>query len=238
MDKKIALDFVCDRNWDDMGELDQSTRFCSQCSKNIVDYSKAKQPVAKSECGRFSLSQLDSLRRQFTFRNLSSVAMSMLSVLGATVVTNELHGQESAEQVWQSQQQLGKVKLAGIIKDKETNQLMPQTKVAVLQGESVISRAVTDEEGKFSLEIETHASKLEDLKIVFSQVGYQNDTIQSFVLPHELINREVVVSIDAMLELEPIEIVGKKQKSDQYTITGLVRRSPQKPLVVNGEDKD
>ncbi|MBI1268119.1 MAG: hypothetical protein GC193_11895 [Cryomorphaceae bacterium] len=235
MEKKIDLDFACDQKWDEMTHLDKSTRFCLHCSKKVVDYAGTNLSEIKSECGRFSLNQVNTLRRQFTYRNLNPVAMSVLAVLGLTVVSNEMHGQVSAQQTWQTQQQIGKIQLTGMVKDKETNQLLPFTKVEVVLGDSLISKAITDEEGKFSVEIAEHKSKLEDLKIVFSRVGYQNDSIQSVILPHELLDKEVVVDIEAMLELEPIEIVGKKPQHEKYMTSGLIKISPEKRVLSEDE---
>ncbi len=220
MDKKLKIKYACDQQWCLMAKLDNSTRHCSLCDKNIVDFStKQDFDSNKIHCGHFSLGQVNSVQRQLTIKNVGALTLSLLSLLGVTVVPQQIHGQTPVTKTVLTQQKENRIKLSGLVKDKETNEPLPLVYVIANTSDSVLTTTQTDFDGKFTLIIDTSFIKLDQIQMVFSYVGYSQDSIRTVNIPKDLLDKEITISLEALINLPEIEII-------EYRLTGLIDIEP------------
>ena len=106
---KLQIPELCSQKWEHMSFMNETTRFCSECSRNIVDFSKKSDSEIINRiwqnpdkiCGKFSPQQLDKNLNdnQFSFPGLKSL------LLAGTLATfsNEFHSQVSETKIEQQQ---------------------------------------------------------------------------------------------------------------------------------------
>jgi len=220
MNKKVKIKYACDQQWCLMTNLNNSTRHCSLCDKNIVDFS-AKQDFDSNKiyCGHFSLGQVSNIQRQLTIKNVSVLTISLLSLLGVSVVSQPLLGQNPVEKAVLTQQKENSVKLNGLVKDKETNEPIPFASVIAKTSDTILTKTQTDFDGKFSLTIDTSLIKLDQIQVLFSCVGYKEDRVRTVNIPIELLDKEVTISLEALIILPVNDTI-------KYRLIGLIDIEP------------
>lgn len=203
-----------------MKVIDNNSRLCSHCDREIRDFSSQDKSVAETiYCGHFSLKQIHKVERQFFQNSFSVLTLSVLSLLGVTAIPEQAIGQTTIEQTKSDNNLQGKVKISGLVKDKVNNEPIPSVSVIVKYGDNFINGVITDFNGNFSLTIDTTRLKLDQLQIVFSSIGYKQDTLRTVNLTKDLLNKEVTISLEAILNLPEIEIIN-------YRLTGLIEIEP------------
>lgn len=216
MKKKVEIKYACDENWDSMSKLDDLTRFCSVCNKNIKDYSRqVNLESEKIHCGRFSLSQISSIHREFSMKILNPLTLTLLSVIGATINPQEVLGQDNPVIKEVTNQKTGKIKLSGLVRDKRNNDPLPFAYVTAKISDKIIEHTQTNLDGQFEMTIDTTIYKLDKIEVIFSYPGYKNDTLKSMTITKDLLCKDVTISLDAALNFD-IEV------SDFMSTTGLI----------------
>ena len=199
-----------------MKKLDDLTRHCSHCDKNIFDFTaQPKFDTNKIYCGHFSLPQVNSIQRHLTINSMGALTFSLLSLLGATMIPQQSNGQNQPRDSVANIHRAGKVKLSGLVKDKKANEGIPFAGVTAKTADSILACTVTDLDGRFILLIDASTIALDQIQVVFSSVGYQKDTLRSVSIPKDLLGKETTISLDAALDLNPANSV-------QFIMTGLI----------------
>ena len=209
---KISIPEPCHENWLEMSPTEKG-KFCSNCQKNVVDFTKASDreillEYNKNEnlCGRFRTSQLD---RNLIFpKEKKSIwmiaAASVIAFLGLGNQTAKAQGKPRIEQTDNKQisdsttvTTSDKNNYSGIVLDEKNNPL-PDASV-IINGTKTGTQ--TDVNGKFLIE----AKKGDVLKILF--IGYKNAEIK---LKKDL-NLSVKMKIDEV-ELQGFVITRKSEE--------------------------
>lgn len=98
--ENIKLHFICDQKWETFGTCGEN-KFCSKCSKKIVDFSNKTKSDFEKEllksngeiCGKFAIHQT-----AYKKSNLLSKAFSgLLLTLGINLFTNEIKAQTAPD---------------------------------------------------------------------------------------------------------------------------------------------
>jgi hypothetical protein len=200
--------------------IDHKSRLCNNCHKKITDFTKQEfSTPQKNVCGYFSLHQVHKIHRKLFHHQFSTLSLSLLSLLSIAISPQNLIAQNTIEKSESKNNFAGNIKIAGIIKDRLNNEPIPSVSVVAKHQENFVAGVVTDLHGKFSLTIDTSKNKLDQLQIIFSSVGYKQDTFQKINLSKELLNKEVTISLDAILHLPVIESI-------HYRTTGLIEIEP------------
>jgi hypothetical protein len=106
---KLQIPEPCSQKWEQMAFIDDTKRFCSECSKNIVDFSKKSdkeivQHLLKNPdkiCGKLSPHQLN---RKFRDYDVHFPGLKALLLAGTlTVFSNQFHSQVSETKIEQQQ---------------------------------------------------------------------------------------------------------------------------------------
>lgn len=102
MDKieNIKLNFVCDQKWESF-KKDGDNRFCSQCSKTIIDFTDKSKTELEAElrksngevCGRFATHQTVYKSTTWFSKTLSSILLT----LGINAINNSVHAQSDID---------------------------------------------------------------------------------------------------------------------------------------------
>ncbi len=109
---KLQIPEPCSQKWEQMAFIDDTKRFCSECSKNIVDFSKKSdkeivQHLLKNPdkiCGKLSPHQLN---RKFRDYDVHFPGLKALLLAGTlTTFSNEFHAQASENQTEKPQTNL------------------------------------------------------------------------------------------------------------------------------------
>jgi hypothetical protein len=215
-DSKLNIKYACDQKWCSMKLLNDTTRYCSHCDKDISDFSlKDNFDTREIYCGHFSLSQVNSIQRHFTIRNVSALTFSLLSLLGAMAVPQQSNGQSQTKHSLASNPKGGKIKLSGLVKEKNTNEGIPFAVITAKTTDSIVAQTVTDIDGKFVLAIDTSLITLDKIQIEFECVGYNQDTLRIAEIPKDLLKKEITISLEAGLPLN-------LNDSLQYYLTGRI----------------
>ncbi|MEZ0130662.1 carboxypeptidase-like regulatory domain-containing protein [Flavobacterium sp. LBUM151] len=209
---KISIPEPCHENWLEMSPTEKG-KFCSNCQKNVVDFTKASDreillEYNKNEnlCGRFRTSQLD--RNLISPKEKKSIwmiaAASVIAFLGLGNQTAKAQGKPRIEQTDKKQisdsttvTTSDKSNYSGIVLDEKNNPL-PGASV-IINGTKTGTQ--TDVDGKFLIE----AKKGDVLKILF--IGYKNAEIK---LKKDL-NLSVKMKIDEV-ELQGFVITRKSEE--------------------------
>ncbi len=203
MKKKVEIKYACDENWDSMSKLDDLTRYCSVCNKNITDYSRQENLESeKIHCGRFSLSQISSIHREFPMKIMTPLTLSLLSVIGATINPQEVLGQDTPMIKEVMNQKTGKIRLFGLVRDKRNNEPLPFVFVTAKISDKIIEQTQTNIDGQFEMTIDTTINKLNKVEVKFSYPGYKNDTLKAMTITKDLLCREVTISLDAAFNFD------------------------------------
>jgi hypothetical protein len=174
---KIKLDIPnpCNENWDKMTPREQG-RFCSQCSKHVVDFTKVSDKellhyltLAKGEtCGRFNPEQLDrfmSTRSQSStslFRKLLLGTTLSMGIAGATAANNNTKPpKENIQSTIDGKLkgtdrkviQSDTIYINGLVIDSATHEYLAYASVLLETNGMIASSTDADEQGLFSLAV-------------------------------------------------------------------------------------
>lgn len=185
--KKINIQYACKQVWESMKIIDHKSRLCTNCNKKITDFTDQEiSTPEKIVCGYFSLHQVHKIHRTLVHHKFSTLSLSFLSLLSIAISPQNLIAQKTIEKSESKTNFPGIIKIAGIIKDRLNNEPISSVNVIAKNKENFVAGVVTDLHGKFSLTIDTTKNKLDQLQIIFSSVGYKQDTLQKINLSKEL----------------------------------------------------
>ena len=133
---KLSIPDPCSQKWEQMAVVDQESRFCSECTRDIIDFSNHtdeqilkyvwKNPIRL--CGRFSQNQLNRAigKDEFDFPGLKAllIAGTLTSVtnnVGAQISVNKIETHQITEV--ESNYQVIRGKILGTISPQTYRQL-------------------------------------------------------------------------------------------------------------------
>ncbi|MWB95022.1 hypothetical protein GON26_11650 [Flavobacterium sp. GA093] len=207
---KISIPEPCHEKWSEMTPTEKG-RFCSNCQKNVVDFTKSSDREILLEynrnenlCGQFRASQLD--RTLILPKEKKSIwmiaAASIIAFLGLGTQSATAQGNVRIEQT--DQKQLSdsldadsnnkRKEYSGVLLDNQ-NIPLPSANV-VLKGTKI--RTQTNFDGKFSIK----AKKGDTL--IFSYIGFEN---KEFKLKNKL---QIQVKMDIEMMMGEV-IIEKKE---------------------------
>jgi hypothetical protein len=193
-DNKVTIKFACDQSWCDMSIVDAQTRYCAQCSKNIVDYSsQSVLDVSNVHCGRFLLSQVSTIRRQLVLKSMG-LALPLVAILGIVTTPNIAQAQSPTEQhlaPTTKPDEKNMLKISGFVRSKRTHEPFFEAYAVARVGEKILGSGFTDFDGFFSFKIDTTSETLENIYIEFSYIGHQNDTLRLASVAKEEITKRM-----------------------------------------------
>lgn len=180
-----------------MTKKSETIRYCDKCNYSITDYSsKTEFDLTKIHCAQFSLKQIDSVRRQFAIKSIGTFSISLLSLIGASVIPHQSFGQINEQQITSNSQNRDIIKINGLVKDKFDNQVLPFVYITAKFNEVVLAETETDRDGKFFLSIDTSQTKFSEIQIIFSYSGYKEDTLNSKETDFKSQLKELTINLD------------------------------------------
>ena len=240
----------CSEDWSSMTP-EEKGKFCDKCSKTVHDFTeKSDQEIfdtikdsVEQVCGHFRKSQINrSIVADNPVSKNKSIVLGALAVLGGigAVAVPEANEPMMGKVAVVQQQYY----IQGIVVDKYTQELLPFVNVVVYKGDSIHRGLLTNALGEFKIAVEE--SEIEQLRIEFSFVGYENQTYtpqnealqDKFELIPEYIHEtlgEVMLIGDDLLPPPPLSptscefIKGDRIISDEYIdgdvieVEGLVK---------------
>jgi hypothetical protein len=216
MAQKVNIKYSCDRKWQSLTSLETNVRHCEGCNERIRDFSKDSQPnVEGIHCGSFSLGQIGKVHSKISMTSIGTLTLSLFGLLGISAEPVFSQQPDKTSEVGQTKP-TGLVKLSGIVKDKASGEPVPFAKVEFISSGKLIASAQTDFDGKFSLDgIDTAKLDLTKSLVTFSCVGYPTDTLQTESLVQALSDKDIVIDLETILNLDEVEII-------EYRMTGLI----------------
>lgn len=177
----IQLTYQCNESWDKMPDANQG-KFCDKCSKNIYDLTnktelEIHQLYLQNKgklCGKIQNKQLDiSLYQQYQLQ-LAKLCVALFLVFGSCLFNNGIQAQnikvDSVFVVEDKPTEYFTVK--GVVKDKETQELIPFASVYYDTGKEKIG-GMTDFDGVFNLKIPRNLIQTDSIIIHISTLGYE-----------------------------------------------------------------
>ncbi len=220
---KLQITEPCSQRWEQMAIINDSTRFCSECSSNIIDFSlfldsEIAQKLWKNPdkiCGKFSSQQLN---RSFGDSGLHFPGLKALLLAGTlTAFSNEFHSQVSETKIEQQQIKLDTniQVIRGNIKDT-SNTFGNYDLVVELPQYKLFCKSDLDGYFQFSLPVNNLSDTL--LLVVRKGNAYKSYDVVNF---KEFIQIEVSlhpIEIDSNFtqELQMIGLVVLKPKGYQF----------------------
>ena len=135
---KVQISEPCPQKWEEMTSVNETTKFCSNCSKSIIDFSvqsdrQIKKAIYKSSgqlCGKFSSGQLNrSLAgKEYHFPNLKAIVMTGLLLNSVADLNGQVEMKAPQEQSI-SNSDPSYVVIKGRIKDTISPQLSGDLRV-------------------------------------------------------------------------------------------------------------
>lgn len=183
--KKKSLSFCCSESFDSMTNIGIDMKFCFQCNENVKDYTKSKNIINETGCGRYNLSQLDYIRRIHK-TSIYSKPITLLAFLGLAVtdikaeIPNEIYNQSNIID------QNKTTSIEGKIIDNKTGKNLAHVEVTATINKKVIYSTTSDSNGNFKLEIDTKKHNITAIFIHFDFVGFKSNTINYKPLPEDL----------------------------------------------------
>ena len=212
MKKKVHLGYACPIPWDDMLSTGDKERFCTHCQKKIRDFSKDMSPhVSGVECGRFSLSQVGSISRQFRPGPGLIATFSLAAILGLAP-----HNAQAQTEGEKTEHYISPMtyRLTGLVTDQKTGEAIPYANVILREPDGAIILGVTTVmDGTFKLEFSEEGLDMEKLVVEISSFGYEKAIIEDLDLNHARVEMVINVKIepktnelrgDIPIQLEPI----------------------------------
>lgn len=192
---KLQVANPCSESWNEM-TLEQKGRFCSSCSKSVVDFTRMNDREVvqfisnnkASTCGRFNHNQLNRnlvhLIQAQNRNSISEYSKLLIGLLAGTLTFSQLQGQtqvpseatvsvEPDSIITQHQNKIPsasiRTKIVGEVLDKETGEPIPFASVHVLELDIAVN---TDVEGKYKLNI-PYSYEGDSVTIHVASIGYE-----------------------------------------------------------------
>ena len=220
----VRIKYACNQDWHSMSQLNESTRFCKDCKKEIKDFTSGKTNNNSASCGHFNLSQVSEVKKRLNISRLGIYTASLLTILGVSSISNSVYGQQTDTEVRNKKDRKGKVNINGLVKDKENDEPLPFVNIEARTKDTLICGTTSDLDGKFHIPIDTSLFSISDIEITFSYIGYERDTINTVNILKDLLNKEVVINLETAVHTELIEVI-------EYQLTGLIEIEPVEPNI-------
>ena len=151
-----------------------------------IEFPHELKTIGQSSCGRFRKDQISFNSTTFLIPAFKAVSLSILSLLGASLVPNQLNAQtQTTQHVSKISSALSKLKFPLTIKGtlKEKGGIMPiaYSKVIFRQKGKTRKSAYTDTEGNFSITLKRTDVVDTNFQLILSQAGYKNDTLKKSI---------------------------------------------------------
>jgi hypothetical protein len=193
--KKANLTYQCPINLNDLS----SNYYCNNCNKNLTDFRQKKEfKLASDTCGIFTSNQIGKIKRKGQFAILG-LAIPLLTVLSVSMPNTGYSQEKTAIEITNNE-----LNIRGAIKDKSTNELLPFINIRVAKGNKQIFDGFSNENGEFTINIDSSKYDIKDLKIIFSLVGYKSDTTNLIEDNNEIV---IEFATDNTVLLNPSHIV-------------------------------
>lgn len=237
----LQISKSCNENWDAMDPLEKG-RMCAICQKQVFDFTKSTAVEVKKQyqeqnsklCGRitpkfyteqyvqaqyekeyFSKSKLFLLAAIICFGiNLFTVEKSNASIL------TKLKNIFLSEQTDTAQY----LTIKGVVKDKETGEVLPFVNITFFDGDSVITTVNSNIDGNYILKVKNQKYSKAILKFLY--VGYKPVLITDIKLNNSELNIDIeameAVFMGAMIEIVQPNLLpdpfqsGKTISGDEY----------------------
>lgn len=193
----IDIPKPCHENWDTMTPDDKG-RFCAQCSKTVIDFTRMSdhqivqllENSSSKICGHVTTDQLNRQIRsgEPVFQQTFSPLPYLLSGLLLLSLPSCNFAQKQVTEPDPQHLILGEIirhpedtalnnTIKGTIIDSLTSEVLPNIKLRLFNDTAIIASAYTDIDGNFNLEIPTGTH--EDLRLVILSPynGYEEKTI-------------------------------------------------------------
>jgi hypothetical protein len=220
---KISLSFACNEDVTKMKIINDKTRFCSQCNKNVFDFrDKNNLKLSEQVCGIYSLNQINKIRRKNFIENLTK-PISLISLLGISFFPLNIEAQQNTSSIQTNNNLINDsiFKVTGVVTDKENGSPIPLAKIDLLQNNISIQETLTDSEGQFSLSIDTTKYSLEQLEITINVYEYENDTVKN------LQKGNLIIELESNVQIEDVYI----------TVGYRIPILPDSTIIINQEEK-
>jgi hypothetical protein len=236
---KILIPEPCTQKWTDMVSA-QNGRYCQQCEKEVVDFTKMTSEELKSwftasngkVCGRIIPSQLEEFDRLSEPKNKWNTAPIKLLVAAClTVVTNLKSNASTVSQTIypigfnksvNDKQKTVKdialiqsdslIRIKGIVKDSEDKSPVPGASIKIKNSDLV---AITNDKGEFSLEVPNQKG---NITLIFQYLGYI--TVEKNI-PLNQNNIEVLITADQAV-LGGIGVIIERRHSNFFLNLGMI----------------
>ena len=167
---KVDLKYHCPLNLNDLISDETGNFHCATCSKNVIDFRNSDNvELSNGECGIFKTSQINRVHRKGHLMRLG-IALPLITILGISS-PSEVNGQ-TGERIEQTIP--NKIRIEGIVKDKETGNPIPFVHIIITQGDVEVLSLTSDKEGKFIIELDSSDYEISNLQVKFSSVGYHD----------------------------------------------------------------
>jgi len=223
MTKKVDLYYVCDKEWNTMDVVNDKTKLCQKCNECINKYSgEGIIDLKEDKCAFFSLNQINSFKRNITFKNTSILQMTLLTLLGMTyekkVEGNTLHQTElKIDNFSQKNKRKNILKISGIVTVKDKNIPLEDAIITIKKESKIIKVLYTDSLGKFNFDIDIKKTNLTELKIEFSHVGFKSFELNKKIKSGDNKNIDINIALEVGVDIDLFEIV-------HFDMGGLISR--------------
>ncbi len=201
----IQLNFKCNESWQQMPTAIDG-RFCNKCAKNVLDLTnksdaEIKQLYAENNgkmCGRIKSTQLTvypfiSEKKKL----LAKFCFALYLVFGSLLFNGQVVAQNNVSETIEQNQREAAYIIKGLVTDKETNEPIPFVNV-FLEGSN--PRVVmTDENGKYKLELYQEDLNFDGILISFEGLGYKRFLVKDILLRDQ---KHILVSVKLDEEFE------------------------------------
>lgn len=214
------LNFTCSKKWDSMESIDSDLKHCSDCKKFVKDYSKLTKTDfdLTSECGRFNLNQINSFNRSFNISSPRLMQLSLMTLLGLSLSYSDLKAQnQDTDPKVKNKIQKDELIIGGQLINNETKKPLQMGIIELYNSDTMLGVAFTDNQGKFSLSIDTSKHEIKNLRVVFNRETEYSDMT---MISNEIFEN-MIVELDVKTNLET---------ESRYSITGDVTEIEEKSI--------
>jgi len=241
--KLITIPEPCHENWNQMTPKEKG-RHCDSCDKVVVDFTKSSKDEIVSHlesssgktCGRFRSDQIH--MPNAIPSKLSKIAASILAIVGAN---NALHSQVDfstmgdvaiVEPIEITVSNSISKDISGKISDDENNPIK-NAKISVYSGGNLIKSVLTDEEGRYTIELPAGSVIQDIISIKVHATNFNTKTMDHLTLKKT--NTSLNISLNQSDLIKPVRniemmggarIIGKPEMpQDKQTraLKGMVK---------------
>lgn len=174
--KKVTLHYACPVKWEEMTDVGDQSKFCSQCKEHVVDFTKEQDMDTTSvKCGRFRMDQISHIQRSFTIGKNHIVAFSLFSLLGlapATILAQNAAEGDSLKITEMVDNSIFHLK--GVVRDSRWGHTIEGARVVIRQADGkVLQELYTNFNGKFYVDVPSEKLKGGDITIEVTLKGFE-----------------------------------------------------------------